>query len=503
MRAEMANRRPWPIRAIARAASTWVVAIGVLGFVVLCTPSRAGVIFQDDFNRPDSPTLGSAWQVLKNSMLEIQGDQAAQVTPGQVEDAVVIAGLDIADQVLDVDWQPVNGDSGVDGQLLGRVRDANNYYGARLGRGNSTEVFIIYKLGGGVYSELVRTEVNRGLPPYHLRFTLAGTSLEFRVDRPGAPLIDLTANDQSFASGSAGLLAFSGWGGTQARSTYDNFTVTSLGATIIGFVWKGAWANNAAYASGDAVSFNGSSYVSLTNTNTGNAPDSSPANWNLLARKGDAGMTGAVGASGATGPAGPQGPAGPAGPIGPTGATGPTGAAGPIGPAGPTGSVGPTGATGATGPVGPAGPLGPSGPTGPAGPTGATGATGAPGANGTSGSAIGGNYPNTGNNQFLIPWSDSSSATEANADIPLPSGTASKLVVSRVVAPGAGHMVTITIRKNGVNTGLTCTISGTATTCTDTANSVTFSDGDFLSILHTETGAASSRIRVAFEYNSP
>jgi hypothetical protein len=195
----------------------------------------------------------------------------------------------------------------------------------------------------------------------------------------------------------------------------------------------------------DAVSFDGSSYISLTDSNTNNSPATSPANWDLVALQGETGATGAPGEQGLVGPQGPQGEKGDTGAIGP------------------------------------------------------------PGANGTSGSAIGGNYPaNTSNNDFLMPWGVTSSAAEANVSVPLPSGTASKLVVSLTAAPGAGGSVTIRIRKNGVNTALTCTVSGsTATTCTDKVNSVTFSDGDLLSILYTKVGAASARIRFAFEYNSP
>jgi hypothetical protein len=178
-------------------------------------------------------------------------------------------------------------------------------------------------------------------------------------------------------------------------------------------------------------------------------------------------------------------PQGPPGPAGPTGATGPSGPQGPPGPAG---------ATGPAGPAGPQGPQGVAGPPGPAGPA---------GVNGTSGSAIGGNYANTGTNRFLIPWSNVTTATEADASVPLPSGTATKLVVSLTVAPGAGHSATITIRKNGNSTTLKCTVSGAATTCIDTADSVTFADGALLSILYTETRAASSRIRFAFEYDAP
>lgn len=136
------------------------------------------------------------------------------------------------------------------------------------------------------------------------------------------------------------------------------------------------------------------------------------------------------------------------------------------------------------------------------GATGNQGPAGPPGANGTSGSAIGGNYA-TNNNDYLLPWGATTSGAEDNAIVPLPSGTARKLVVNLTAAPGAGGSATITIRKNRANTSLTCTVSGTDTTCSDTVNSVTFSDGDLLSILYTEISAAPARVRLAFEYDSP
>ncbi len=143
------------------------------------------------------------------------------------------------------------------------------------------------------------------------------------------------------------------------------------------------------------------------------------------------------------------------------------------------------------------------GDTGLTGPQGPQGAQGTPGANGTSGSAIGGNYPNTGTNNFLMPWGVTTSGTESNVNVPLPSGSARKLVVNLTAAPGTGGSVTVVIRKNGSNTALTCTVSGTATTCSDMVDSVTFSDGDLLSILYTETNAAAARIRFSIEYRSP
>jgi hypothetical protein len=245
-------------------------------------------------------------------MLQIQNGQAEETSVGQVEDAVAVSGLNLAQQTIDADWAPTGGNSGVDGRLLGRVRDASNYYGARLAQGSATEVVLLYKLVGGVYSELTRSEVPKATTsPYHLRLTITGPSLEFRVDRPGSGTLVVTATDSSIASGSAGLVGFSGWGGTQARSTYDNFVVASAGATgINGFIWKGAWDSGTAYAAGDAVGFNGSSYVSLTNNNSGNQPDASPDNWDLIAQRGDTGVAGSAGPAGATGPMGATGPVG-------------------------------------------------------------------------------------------------------------------------------------------------------------------------------------------------
>jgi hypothetical protein len=84
---------------------------------------------------------------------------------------------------------------------------------------------------------------------------------------------------------------------------------------VPGFVWRGEWVVDADYAAGDAVRFNGTSYVSLIGGNTGIQPDSSDS-WDVLAEKGDQGLPG------------PPGPTGAPGPTGPTGATGPPGADG-------------------------------------------------------------------------------------------------------------------------------------------------------------------------------
>ena len=57
-----------------------------------------------------------------------------------------------------------------------------------------------------------------------------------------------------------------------------------------GLVWRGEWDGNARYSKGNAVSYNGSSYI-CTYDNTPTAPDDNGADWELLAEKGDPGDT--------------------------------------------------------------------------------------------------------------------------------------------------------------------------------------------------------------------
>ncbi|MHB1584228.1 MAG: hypothetical protein ACYCU7_01320 [Acidimicrobiales bacterium] len=68
--------------------------------------------------------------------------------------------------------------------------------------------------------------------------------------------------------------------------------------------FEGTWSSTAAYAVGDAVAYQGSSYVAL-GASTGAQPSSNPAEWALLAAQG------ATGSQGPTGGQGPQGSTGP------------------------------------------------------------------------------------------------------------------------------------------------------------------------------------------------
>ncbi len=160
----------------------------------------------------------------------------------------------------------------------------------------------------------------------------------------GATYISLAANNSGNTPDASpvfwGLLAAQGAQGAAGQAG-SNGTDGATGATgaagpqgpqglagaagangAAGLVYQGTWSSAANYALNDAVTYNGSSYLSLAVGNHGNAPDTSPASWAVLAQMGSAG------AQGATGAAGPAGVAGAAGAAGPQGAQGASGAAG-------------------------------------------------------------------------------------------------------------------------------------------------------------------------------
>jgi len=70
--------------------------------------------------------------------------------------------------------------------------------------------------------------------------------------------------------------------------------------------WKGLWNESTEYQINDMISYNGSSYISLS-VNLNSIPENNLAVWHIIA------------ASGKQGPVGPSGPQGPVGKIGPQG----------------------------------------------------------------------------------------------------------------------------------------------------------------------------------------
>ena len=234
------------------------------------------------------------------------------------------------------------------------------------------------------------------------------------------------------AVGPAGVVGPQGVGGTQGLPGVAGpaglvGAIGPQGPAVANYT--GNYSSGVNYGLHDAVSYGGTTYISLGAGNWGNTPDISGTRWAVLAAQGPAGVPGGAGVQGVAGSAGVAGVTGAVGPQGPpvsfvggwlvgttygvgdavsyggssyvalagnlgrqpdvspaywgvlaqAGSPGPAGATGATGFQGPSGFAGPQGAIGATGVAGPIGSVGPTGATGAAGPAGPAGATGAAG----------------------------------------------------------------------------------------------------------------------------
>jgi hypothetical protein len=95
----------------------------------------------------------------------------------------------------------------------------------------------------------------------------------------------------------------------------------------------------------------------------------------------------------------------------------------------------------------------------------------------------------TGTAFFPIGGGGLSSTTEANVDLASPaSATIKNFTVQLSAAPGTGNSIAFTWRDNATSTAITCTVSGSATSCSDLTHSFTASAGDLLDIQAVTTG---------------
>ncbi len=165
------------------------------------------------------------------------------------------------------------------------------------------------------------------------------------------------------------------------------------------------------------------------------------------------------------------------------------------------GDVGPAGATGATGPAGPAGQdgaPGAPGATGPAGQDGAPGATGPVGPPGPTGPAGGLRvlvssiaFVDAADRDGYIGLGGQQSPIAVLADAVSAVPTSGSITTLQAIVAGEG--ATLTLNVNGTDTGLKCTITAPATSCTDTTDSVGVNAGDLVAVHFVATGTAALR----------
>lgn len=107
-----------------------------------------------------------------------------------------------------------------------------------------------------------------------------------------------------------------------------------------------------------------------------------------------------------------------------------------------------------------------------------------------------GNYPGRGfvffasqnqaqaTTKYMGGWDDATaSLTESDVAVPVTAGTIRNLRVTSSATVGAGQTVTFTVRKNGVDTGITCQLTnGGGRTASDSTNTITVVAGDLITI---------------------
>jgi hypothetical protein len=100
---------------------------------------------------------------------------------------------------------------------------------------------------------------------------------------------------------------------------------------------------------------------------------------------------------------------------------------------------------------------------------------------GGSSGITGGSHISSGD--FIGMFTGNSSSTETDVQNVIPTnGTVGNFFGYVTSAPGGSNSWVFTLRINGVNSAVTCTVSGTARTCFDTTHTIAFSQGDLISI---------------------
>jgi hypothetical protein len=111
----------------------------------------------------------------------------------------------------------------------------------------------------------------------------------------------------------------------------------------------------------------------------------------------------------------------------------------------------------------------------------------------------------TGTSAFFGPWvspiNGAANNTQTNATVVVNAGTLSNFRVFVNEAPqngGGTQSLTITVLRNGVDTGVACTISETQTQCADTTapTSETFNAGDTLVVRVTANSTGGPNVTV-------
>lgn len=101
--------------------------------------------------------------------------------------------------------------------------------------------------------------------------------------------------------------------------------------------------------------------------------------------------------------------------------------------------------------------------------------------------------------RYLVAPGQAPSATEYYLAVVTRATTSANLYCYLGVAPGGSDTVAVTVRENGSDQALTCTITGAAQSCSDTSNSFASVAGDRLSVKAVSSAGTAADLTCSFE----
>ena len=188
------------------------------------TPSGPGAgTFSDDFNRPDSSSLGSSWQEIAGDL--VIKDGALRNTLQNGDHVAVVTTLSGATESAAADFTSVDNNLGPRFGVVLRYQDKRNYYLVYRQVGGSSRL-VIARFVNGVQKILASASVSN--PTRNVPFRLAGRVSETTLTLEFNGAVKVTATDSTFGAGRVGVLIGAGTSKT-SQHLADNFTASVAG----------------------------------------------------------------------------------------------------------------------------------------------------------------------------------------------------------------------------------------------------------------------------------
>jgi hypothetical protein len=190
------------------------------------TPTTGPLLwsFSDNFNRPSSTVLGNGWVEVAGDLSIIQDGSDGKLAnaPVKGDHMAVQPGLSGSAETVSADFVSTDNNLGPRFGLVLRYQDLLNYYRIYRRTGGSS-LLVISKIVSGV--ETVLKSVALPNPVKNVAFRLEGRANGQTLTLAFNGVDKAWVTDSTFATGSVGIVIYSGGGSAVHRA--DNFLATS------------------------------------------------------------------------------------------------------------------------------------------------------------------------------------------------------------------------------------------------------------------------------------